>query len=85
MKNLLMTCAFLSVLSFSAVAGPEVALEVGGAAPEFKIKDAAGKEIDLADLTKKGPVLVRLTCGCKGCDLELPVTYGKIALLCNSP
>jgi peroxiredoxin len=72
MMNLLMTCAFISVLSLNAVAGPEAALEVGGAAPEFKIKDATGKEIDLATLTTKGTVLVRLTCGCLGCDLELP-------------
>ena len=27
--------------------------------------------IDLAELTAKGPVLVRLTCGCSGCDREL--------------
>lgn len=45
---------------------------VGQAAPEFKIKDANGKIIDLAELTAKGPVLVRLTCGCLGCDKELP-------------
>jgi peroxiredoxin len=43
----------------------------GDQAPAFKIKDAAGKEINLADLTSKGPVLVRLTCGCSGCDKEL--------------
>src|SRR5258708_19728007 len=43
----------------------------GNQAPAFKIKDAAGKEIDLAELTAKGPVLVRLTCGCSGCDKEL--------------
>jgi peroxiredoxin len=48
---------------------PKVA--VGSQAPEFKIKDSSGKEIDLADLTAKGPVLVRLTCGCTGCDKEL--------------
>ncbi len=53
-----------------AVAGPKVA--VGEQAPAFKIKDAAGKEIDLAELSAKGPVLVRLTCGCLGCDRELP-------------
>lgn len=47
-------------------------LAVGDTAPAFKIKDAAGKEIDLAELTAKGPVLVRLTCGCLGCDKELP-------------
>src|SRR5437773_1353446 len=40
--------------------------------PEFKIKDSSGNEIDLAALTAKGPVLVRLTCGCLGCNKELP-------------
>ena len=44
---------------------------VGSQAPEFKIKTSDGKEIRLADLTAKGPVLVRLTCGCSGCDKEL--------------
>ena len=44
---------------------------VGDQAPKFQIKDANGKVIDLADLTAKGPVLVRLTCGCSGCDKEL--------------
>jgi peroxiredoxin len=45
--------------------------EIGSQAPAFKIKDDTGKEIDLAELTSKGPVLVRLTCGCAGCDKEL--------------
>ena len=44
---------------------------VGDQAPVFKINDANGKVIDLAKLTEKGPVLVRLTCGCSGCDKEL--------------
>jgi peroxiredoxin len=44
---------------------------IGAQAPEFKIKDANGKEINLSELTAKGPVLVRLTCGCSGCDKEL--------------
>src|SRR5205085_8556881 len=44
---------------------------VGEQAPAFKIKDASGKLVDLAELTAKGPVLVRLTCGCAGCDKEL--------------
>jgi peroxiredoxin len=47
-------------------------LAIGQPAPEFKIRDSAGKEIDLATLTAKGPVLVRLTCGCLGCNKELP-------------
>jgi peroxiredoxin len=46
-------------------------LAIGDKAPEFKIKDAGGKVIDLAELTAKGPVLLRLTCGCSGCDKEL--------------
>src|SRR5580765_6576703 len=46
-------------------------VDVGLQAPAFKIKDATGKEVDLATLTAKGPVLVRLTCGCSGCDKEL--------------
>ena len=49
----------------------EKKLAVGDQAPEFIVKDAEGKEIKLADLTAKGPVLVRLTCGCSGCDKEL--------------
>jgi peroxiredoxin len=51
-------------------AGPSK-IAVGDQAPKFVIKDAAGKSINLADLTAKGPVLVRLTCGCTGCDKEL--------------
>jgi peroxiredoxin len=46
-------------------------VDIGTQAPAFKIKDQTGKEIDLAALTAEGPVLVRLTCGCSGCDKEL--------------
>lgn len=49
----------------------EKKVDVGTQAPVFKVQDADGKEIDLAALTAKGPVLVRLTCGCSGCDKEL--------------
>lgn len=49
----------------------EEKLAVGDQAPDFVIKDAEGKEIKLADLAANGPVLVRLTCGCSGCDKEL--------------
>lgn len=52
-------------------ASPEEKLAVGDQAPDFIIKDAEGKEIKLTELTAKGPVLVRLTCGCSGCDKEL--------------
>lgn len=46
-------------------------VDLGTQAPDFKIKDSNGKEINLSELTAKGPVLVRLTCGCSGCDKEL--------------
>ena len=44
---------------------------IGAQAPDFKIQDSQGKAINLAQLTEQGPVLVRLTCGCAGCDKEL--------------
>jgi peroxiredoxin len=46
-------------------------VDIGTQAPEFTIKDSQGKLIELRKLTEKGPVLVRLTCGCSGCDKEL--------------
>lgn len=68
---------FLAALPAIAIAkdptppAPPKKVDVGTQAPDFKIKDASGKIIDLAELTAKGPVLVRLTCGCSGCDKEL--------------
>ncbi len=53
-----------------AAAAPKK-VDIGTQAPDFKFKDATGKEISLSELTAKGPVLVRLTCGCSGCDKEL--------------
>ena len=50
---------------------PSPKVAPGQPAPAFTIKDASGKTIDLAKLTARGPVLVRLTCGCAGCDKEL--------------
>jgi len=50
---------------------PRAKVAIGQPAPAFQIKDATGKVVDLAELTAKGPVLVRLTCGCTGCDKEL--------------
>ena len=66
--------ASIAAFAFSPVlqAGEPQKLAVGEAAPAFKIKDSSGQQIDLAALTAKGPVLVRLTCGCLGCDKELP-------------
>lgn len=64
--------ASLALADDKSTKAPATPLAVGQSAPDFKIKDSNGKEIKLADLTAKGPVLVRLTCGCLGCDKELP-------------
>src|SRR5262245_34562433 len=63
----------VAALTFAADSpkAPEKKVDVGTKAPDFKIEDRSGKVIDLAELTAKGPVLVRLTCGCAGCDKEL--------------
>jgi peroxiredoxin len=54
-----------------AVAEEPAKVAVGTKAPAFQFKDQSGKVFDLAELFAKGPVLVRLTCGCSGCDKEL--------------
>ncbi len=70
MRHLL--CLLLaSAVALAADPKPAKKIDVGQPAPEFKIKGSDGKVIDLAELAAKGPVLVRLTCGCSGCDKEL--------------
>ena len=64
-------CALVSHAAEPAKPAPASKFAVGDKAPAFQIKDPFGKVIDLAKLTEKGPVLVRLTCGCSGCDKEL--------------
>ncbi len=76
MRQMLVATAVLLIVAGSTLAAdppkaPEKKVDVGLQAPDFKIQDRAGKIIDLAQLTAKGPVLVRLTCGCSGCDKEL--------------
>lgn len=70
MKPLALLLTLVATLAVASADDKKVA--IGKAAPDFKIKDSTGKEINLAELTAKGPVLVRLTCGCLGCDKELP-------------
>ena len=75
MTRLLAVALALSLLFTGAYAdepaktAPKVA--IGSQAPAFQFKDQSGKTVDLAELFAKGPVLVRLTCGCSGCDKEL--------------
>jgi peroxiredoxin len=64
-------CLVVSVTPAQETAKPAPKVAVGEKAPAFTFKDQSGKVIDLAELTAKGPVLVRLTCGCSGCDKEL--------------
>jgi peroxiredoxin len=40
------------------LAAPAHTLEVGQKAPDFTLTAADGKEVKLADLTKKGPVVL---------------------------
>ncbi len=68
---LLVALAVLTTAVAQEAAKPAPQVAVGKTAPAFKFKDQSGQVIDLADLFAKGPVLVRLTCGCSGCDKEL--------------
>ena len=76
MKKIIVSLLITLSVVFNVAAEPAKAkaktLKIGDAAPAFKIKDTNGEEINLAKLTNEGPVLVRLTCGCLGCDQELP-------------
>ena len=75
MNRLLSAVLTAAVFAGAASADPPkpatTKVEIGAPAPVFKIKDQSGKILDLAELTAKGPVLLRLTCGCSGCDKEL--------------
>ena len=74
----LLAALLVASLPALALAADPPKVDVGRPAPAFQIKDATGKVIDLADLTARGPVLVRLTCGCSGCDKELAY-YQKLS------
>jgi peroxiredoxin len=83
--------SFLFVTHLAIAAEPDKLapkVAVGEKAPAFQFTDQNGKTVDLATLTAKGPVLVRLTCGCSGCDKELAyfqeidTAYRKAGLTC---
>jgi peroxiredoxin len=63
-------------LGFAAVLALTQALrseEPAKHAPKVVLQSPDGKKsYDLTKLTAEGPVLVRLTCACSGCDQELP-------------
>jgi peroxiredoxin len=64
----------LTVLAVVAgTAGLSLADEPARIAPRVVVTSPDGKKAyDLSKLTANGPVLVRLTCACSGCDQELP-------------
>jgi peroxiredoxin len=61
------------VLIVAAVSTQTLGEEPARQVPKIVLQAADGKtSYDLAKLVADGPVLVRLTCACSGCDQELP-------------
>jgi peroxiredoxin len=61
------------VMGLTGLATAEEKAAPAKQAPKVVLQSADGKKsYDLSKLTAEGPVLVRLTCACSGCDLELP-------------
>ncbi len=61
------------VLALFVVAASARAEEPPRNAPPVVLRSADGKKTyDLGRMAADGPVLVRLTCACSGCDRELP-------------
>ena len=62
-----------AALSLGLVAGTVRAEDKPKEAPKIVLTSPDSKQtVDLAKLCAEGPVLVRLTCACTGCDKELP-------------
>src|SRR5438093_67123 len=62
-----------AVLAATLLGGWARAEEPAKWAPKVVLKSPDGKNsYDLTKLVADGPVLVRLTCACSGCDQELP-------------
>jgi peroxiredoxin len=67
--RILLTAALASALLPGTVRSDEPPKQ----APKVVLQSPDGKKsYDLSKLTAQGPVLVRLTCACSGCDQELP-------------
>jgi len=65
--------AFAVAVAVLVLAGMARAEEPTKQAPKVVLPSPDGKQsYDLSKLVADGPVLVRLTCACSGCDQELP-------------
>ena len=63
----------LTTVAGVILAGITLAEDAAKQASQVVLKSPDGKkEYNLGKLTANGPVLVRLTCACSGCDRELP-------------
>jgi peroxiredoxin len=63
----------VAALTAAVLTGGARAEEKPKQAPKVVLKSPDGKKAyDLTKLVADGPVLVRLTCACSGCDQELP-------------
>jgi peroxiredoxin len=64
---------FTGVVAAVAFVGAIRADDAPKQAPNVVLRSPDGKKAyDLSKLATQGPVLVRLTCACSGCDAELP-------------
>lgn len=83
MKQLLTLIAFLSCTLFSNAQGKPEGLFINSKAPEFKARDAEGKEVSLRDLRKKGPVVVLFYRGnwCPYCNRQLRKMQDSLQLI----
>jgi peroxiredoxin len=62
-----------AVFVVAAAIGQSLGEEPVRQAPKIVLQSTDGKKsYDLSKLVTDGPVLVRLTCACSGCDQELP-------------
>jgi thiol-disulfide isomerase/thioredoxin len=69
MRSLIVASLAMLVATGSAFADDK---DTPKQAPNIVLKSPDGKKTyDLAKLTAEGPVLVRLTCACVGCDAEV--------------
>ena len=63
---------FTAALAVAFLTGTVRAEEKPKIAPKIVLQSPDGKQtVDLEKLVSEGPVLVRLTCACTGCDAEL--------------